>query len=259
MGLVRAGPPLLYLATAGGLALTARSLLGHPAPLPLAAGCFAGYLGLVAAGVVLPRLGMWGETICSLPGAGDLALTFELPPPLALAAADLLEAREARATFFVRGQEAVEHPDSIKEIIRRGHEVGTRGFDGGRRLLLRRPEAITDDLRRSVEAIERATGERPLLLQPPGGLVTPGIVQAAATLDLDLIGWTIRAPRTPRTARVLVASVLPALRAGAIVSLGGPPDNLVIEALPGLLDGLAGRGWKVGTLSAMLDESGAGW
>lgn len=258
MGRVRVGAPLLYLATAGGLALTARSLLGHPAPLPVAAGCLAGYLGLVAAGVAIPRLAMWGEILCSLPGARDLALTFELGPPLALAAAALLEERGARASFFVRGQEAAEDPDAIKELSARGHEVGTLGSGEGRRLVLRRPEAIADDLRRSVEAIERATGERPAFFQPPGGLVTPGIVEAAGQLDLDLVGWSARAPRAPRTARVLVASLLPALRAGAIVSLGGPPGARVIEALPALLDGVAGRGWKVAPLHALLDESSPG-
>jgi peptidoglycan/xylan/chitin deacetylase (PgdA/CDA1 family) len=252
---VRAGPPLLYLTTAGGLALTARSLLGHPAPLPLAAGCFVGYLGLLAAGVAIPRLAMWGETLCSLPDARDLALTFTLPPPLALAAASLLARRGARGTFFLRGQEASEHPEILKELSVDGHEIGARSFGADRWLALRRREAVADDLRRSVEAIERATGERPALWQPPDGLVTPAIAQAASQLDLDLVGWSASPPRAPRDARTLVSRLLPSLRAGAIVSLAGPPGDMVIEALPALLDGLADRGWKASTLSAMLDDA----
>jgi peptidoglycan/xylan/chitin deacetylase (PgdA/CDA1 family) len=251
---VRAGPPLLYLATAGGLALTARSLLGHPAPLPLAAGCLAGYLGLVAAGVAIPRLAMWGETICVVPDARDLALTFALLPPLALSAAALLDKRGFHGTFFVRGQEASDHPGTIKHLSDNGHEIGACGAGSDRWLALRRREVIADDLRRGVEAIERATGERPALLQPPGGLVTPAIAQAASRLDLDLVGWSASPPRAPRDARALVGHLLPSLRAGAIVSLAGPPGDMVIEALPALLDGLADRGWKASALSAMLDE-----
>jgi len=38
---------------------------------------------------------------------------------------DLLDAHETRATFFVVGNVAEEHPELIREIARRGHEIGS--------------------------------------------------------------------------------------------------------------------------------------
>ena len=41
---------------------------------------------------------------------------------------DLLDRHEVRATFFVLGWTAERHPDLVREIARRGHEIGCHSY-----------------------------------------------------------------------------------------------------------------------------------
>ena len=72
---------------------------------------------------------------------------------------DLLDRYDAKATFFVLGWIADLNPDLMREIVTRGHELASRGF------YHRTPKNLTpgefrEDLRRTNDAIEKASGQR---------------------------------------------------------------------------------------------------
>lgn len=73
----------------------------------------------------------------------------------------LLEQFDVTATFFVLGWIAERMPDIVRDIARRGHEIANRGYDH-RCIRGMSPEAFRDDLQRSHEALERASGTRVL-------------------------------------------------------------------------------------------------
>lgn len=73
----------------------------------------------------------------------------------------LLDQYEIRATFFVLGWIAERMPDLVRDIARRGHEIANRGYDH-RCVRGMSPGAFRDDLQRSHEALERASGTRVL-------------------------------------------------------------------------------------------------
>ena len=77
------------------------------------------------------------------------------------AALDLLEATGSRATFFVVGWIADQLPELVREIVRRGHEVASKGYHH-RAIREMTPEQFREDLVRSREAIERAGGRQVL-------------------------------------------------------------------------------------------------
>src|SRR4030081_1426718 len=54
-----------------------------------------------------------------------IALTFDDGPNATLTPKllDLLAARHLKATFFVVGQNAADHPDILKRAVREGHEI----------------------------------------------------------------------------------------------------------------------------------------
>ena len=70
---------------------------------------------------------------------------------------DALARAEVRATFFVVGQIAEQHPRLIRAIAAAGHEVASHGWDH-RRVLTMSPAEFRDDVRRSKEALESAGG-----------------------------------------------------------------------------------------------------
>ncbi len=72
---------------------------------------------------------------------------------------DLLDACGARATFFVQGWIAHELPQLVRELVRRGHEVASKGYEAHALGEMTR-EQFREDLLRSREAIERASGVR---------------------------------------------------------------------------------------------------
>jgi peptidoglycan/xylan/chitin deacetylase (PgdA/CDA1 family) len=80
----------------------------------------------------------------------------------------LLERRRVRATFFVEGWNGVHHPEAVKEIVARGHELGMHGWLHERwsELDAQEEERLA---RRATEALERASGVRPMGFRAPGG------------------------------------------------------------------------------------------
>ena len=66
----------------------------------------------------------------------------------------LLEESGTRATFFVLGYAAERHPDLIREIHHRGHEIATHGY--GHHFVYRLgKEGFRDDLQRSLDVLDR--------------------------------------------------------------------------------------------------------
>ncbi len=78
-----------------------------------------------------------------------------------LKALDLLDRFNIKATFFVLGWVADKEPGIIREVARRGHELASRGLyhRSTRRMT---PAEFRDDLARSREALERASGVKVL-------------------------------------------------------------------------------------------------
>jgi peptidoglycan-N-acetylglucosamine deacetylase len=256
----RLGPPLLYGGTVVGLGVAARAALGHPPTLPTAIGILSAYLGLVAAGVFRPSLGMFGEVLCEVPGGRGVALSFDDgPDPVHTARVlDVLQAREAKATFFVVGERAERHPAMIERMLTEGHAIGSHGHRVDPWLGFRGLQAVRDDLGASVRVLERLTGKVPTMFRPPYGVLNPRITRAAEELELDIVCWNVRGldgiART--TADDLVARVAPRLRDGNIVCLHDAAERghrvpVATLALPRLLAAAADLQLDVVTIPAL--------
>lgn len=76
-----------------------------------------------------------------------------------LKALELLDAHNAKATFFVLGWIADQSPDLIKEIVARGHEVASRGYNHCPVSRMTSAEFRADVLR-TRDILERASGRR---------------------------------------------------------------------------------------------------
>jgi polysaccharide deacetylase family protein (PEP-CTERM system associated) len=76
-----------------------------------------------------------------------------------LKALDLLDSFDIKATFFSLGWIADNNPEIIREIARRGHEIANRGYYH-RSIKQMTPEEFREDLKRSREALEKASGKK---------------------------------------------------------------------------------------------------
>jgi polysaccharide deacetylase family protein (PEP-CTERM system associated) len=74
---------------------------------------------------------------------------------------DMLDEFGIRATFFVLGWVADTAPELVREVAERGHEVASKGYDH-RSIREMSPGLFWEDIHRSRETLERATGRRVL-------------------------------------------------------------------------------------------------
>lgn len=82
---------------------------------------------------------------------------------------ELLERRRLRATFFMIGRDALlpEHREIAREIVRRGHEVGSHSHTHPYDFASLSREQKLAEMRQAEEAIADATGERPKGFRTP--------------------------------------------------------------------------------------------
>jgi peptidoglycan/xylan/chitin deacetylase (PgdA/CDA1 family) len=245
------GRAALYTASAFGFALVARSLTGARVPLWLALLAFLGYLALLTAGVLVPRLQMFAEVVYRGPaGARGVALTFDdgPHPEHTRAVLDVLDDAGAKATFFVLGEKAVRHADVVREIARRGHLVGIHGDTHDRVLSFRSLDHVRRDLSRALHAVSEVLGERPRHYRPAVGQTNPRIARAADELGLVIVGWSVRGRDGVRAdPEAVAARVVRGLSDGAVVLLHDAAERddrepAAPRALPAILEAMRLRG-----------------
>ena len=254
---------LLYVGTAGALSLIGRSVLLGPVPLAVALAAFAGYVLLIGAGVAFLRLGMFVDVVARGPReARGVALTFDDGPspdhtPRVL---DLLDAAGVKATFFVIGKKAAEHPEILRDVVARGHAVGIHGHTHDRLLTLRSPDRVADDLALAMDTVEAIAGVRPALFRPPVGLTSPRMARALGWLDLVVVGWSVRGVDGWRGARAerVAARVVRGLEDGAIVLLHDAAERddfrpASLDALPRILAAMQQRDLEGVRLDAWIE------
>jgi len=168
----------LWAYAGAGVALGTRAALGGPVPLGPTLLGFVGYVLLGTLGVFWPERGMYGRLLWQGPARAEVALTFDDgPSPLTTPRVlELLGAARVRATFFVVGRKAQEHPELVRQIAAAGHEVQLHGFEHDRLFSLRLSGRVASDIQRTQDVIERAGpchSKRPYM--PRSGQNTPSV------------------------------------------------------------------------------------
>jgi peptidoglycan/xylan/chitin deacetylase (PgdA/CDA1 family) len=134
---------------------------------------------------------------------------------------DLFDRYGVKATFFVKGALAEEHPDFIREIVRRGHTIGNHSYShpSGTFWCLP-PGSIAAQIERCNLVLAGILGERPILFRAPVGTKNPSVHPVLQRNGMTLVGWNARAFDTKtndpeRVARRIVRDLAP----GAIILL----------------------------------------
>lgn len=248
----------------GGIAFTVYAIAARPPELPIAVACALAYGALITVGVVFLKLRMFVDAVLHGPeGARGVALTFDdgPDPDTTREVLDLLEKRGAKATFFVIGAKAAKHPEIVRAILEKGHDVGVHGFAHDRLFSLRGTKRVKSDLERAIRTLEEITKKRPALFRPPIGHTNPTIARVADELDLTVVGWSVAARDGFARAKVddVVARVDRGLADGAIVALhdaaergGRKPAS--VSALGAILDAIEAKNLTVVPLTDFLDE-----
>jgi len=85
---------------------------------------------------------------------------------------DIFDEFGVRSTFFVLGWVAERHPELVREIAERGHEVASHGY-AHRLVYDQTPSAFRQDVRRAKQLLEGAAGRRVVGYRAPSYSITP--------------------------------------------------------------------------------------
>jgi len=194
------------------------------------------------------------------PGAyKNVCLTFDDGPNPAYTPRilQILKEKKVRATFFLIGQHAQQHPDLVKKIYESGHELGDHTFSH-----VELPKVPSDKIKQEVEStrsiVESATGAKIFLFRPPWGIFDGRSLAEIAMRKFDAVLWSVdsRDWSRPGIAQIQ-ANVLEKAGNGSIILFHDDHDQIV-QALPDIILNLQQRGYQFITVSEMMALSLSG-
>jgi peptidoglycan/xylan/chitin deacetylase (PgdA/CDA1 family) len=106
---------------------------------------------------------------------------------------DALDARNVKATFFVKGSRCAEHPELVRMMLARGHAVANHSqtHPSGAFWCLP-PSAIARQIDQCNAALTTIAGQNSRLFRAPVGMKNPFVHPILARRGMTLVGWSVR-------------------------------------------------------------------
>lgn len=183
-----------------------------------------------------------------------LAMTFDDGPhpsntPRLL---DMLKQRHLKATFFVVGQNAKEHPEILKRIIAEGHEIANHTWSHAYLTKLS-VGAVRKEFADTRDVIIAATGVAPKLSRPPYGAVNSAVKSLLMNeFGYTTILWSVDPEDWKRPGVSVVTNRLVSGAHPGAILLAHDIHGPTIEAMPATFDRLLAQGYKFVTVSQLI-------
>ena len=165
---------------------------------------------------------------------------------------DTLDKYNVKATFFLCGVWVKQYPDYVKEIARRGHEIGNHSLTHPH---MSRMDsiAIQKELSDLDDMLQELTGKRSTLFRAPFGEYNDMVIKAAHEAGYEVIQWSRDTVdwKQDRSAQTILDGVLKKLQSGDIILCHN--NGYKIETyLPVLIETAQQKGFTFVTVSELL-------
>jgi peptidoglycan/xylan/chitin deacetylase (PgdA/CDA1 family) len=190
-----------------------------------------------------------GGQFRSAPRAGkQVALTFDDGPSGYTAeVVSILNRFDAKGTFFVIGSQVSGGADILRKALKHGHELANHSYNH---------ESLpgSSSMQATNKAIERATGFKPCEFRPPYGAVNSSVVSAANSLGMSTVLWDIDTNdwQTPGSGAIYNSATNAGPGSIVLMHDGGGDRSGTVAALPGIIENLQDRGFKLVTVTEIL-------
>jgi probable sporulation protein (polysaccharide deacetylase family) len=163
----------------------------------------------------------------------------------------VLRENNIKITFFIGGEWATKYPDELKTIYQDGHELGNHGENHKKQSQLN-IEQNKREILKAEESIKNVTGVKTTLFAPPYGDINKTVVDTAESLGYKVIMWSVDTIDWNTKDYVkIVERVEKKKHNGAIVLMH--PTEGTVKALPELIKNLVSKGYKISSVSEVLD------
>lgn len=188
------------------------------------------------------------------PSQPMIAITYDDGPVLGYTdrVIDALNANHAKATFFVLGFKAVDHPDLLQMMVENGHEIGNHTY-GHESLVKLSVDGIRREIAHGNEIIRQGSGRDAVMMRPPFGDVNETVLMAT---PMPLIYWSIDTRDWDhQDVETTVSMILDHVKDGDIVLMHDTLESTVL-ASQRVLPKLRERGFQMVTISELFLHKG---
>ncbi len=168
---------------------------------------------------------------------------------------DLLAKYNAKATFFIVGQNAEKNPEVVARMFKDGHELANHTFTHPLRTNV---PNLLKEIKQTNDSIQSITGFTPTLFRPVEGQFSDAMIDAIAKEGYKVVMWSWHLDtldwKSPGTSRI-VNTVLKGVKEGNIVLFhdGGGNRQQTVKAMERILPELKKQGYRFVTVSELLE------
>jgi peptidoglycan/xylan/chitin deacetylase (PgdA/CDA1 family) len=157
---------------------------------------------------------------------------------------DALEARNVKATFFVKGALASAHRDRVETMLARGHGVENHSQSHPSSAFWRlSPWALEWQIDSCRAVLKEIEGTGSSLFRSPVGMKNPFVHPILARRGMTLVGWSIRGfDSFGDDVERVVGRIVPRVRAGSIIVMH-QGRGFSVACVSDVVDALQAKGY----------------
>jgi len=103
---------------------------------------------------------------------------------------DILDKHQVKTTFFMTGEWVEKYPECVKELVRRGHDLGNHSATHPDMTKLSK-EKQKEQILKVHNAVKELTGYEMELFRPPYGAYSNEVIRTCYELDYYPIQWNV--------------------------------------------------------------------
>lgn len=191
----------------------------------------------------------WGDLICRGNTNKEIALTFDDGPHPGYTEKLLaiLSEYNVKATFFVVGKKAAQHPQLVREFFNLGHSIGNHTYSH-----IDLSQIHSDDIAVEIKACGKVlydiTGKYCDLFRPPGGNFNRRIEKTALNLGYTSVLWTANSADYSNISKNAVRRRIYSRIGNGGIILMHDGIQKTLDILPGLISSLKSKGYHFVTV-----------
>lgn len=188
-----------------------------------------------------------------------VALTFDIswgnkvPEPVL----DVLKKEHVtKATFFLSGPWTLRHQEIAKRIHSMGYEIGSHGHL--HKDYSNYPNSwIVQQVSLSEKAIQQVTGVKTRLIRTPNGDFNSRVIRCLNQQGYTVIQWNTDSLdwKNPGVSNIQQRVLKRAIPGDIILMHASDSSKQIVQALPGVIDGLQAKGYHFVTVSELLAQA----
>lgn len=164
----------------------------------------------------------------------------------------LLDKYNAKATFFVIGNELEKNLEEGKKIAQAGHQIGNHSYSH-KRMVFKTPSFIQQEIEKTNTLIRKTGYKGPIDFRPPNGKKLVGLPYYLNKHHMDTITWNLEPDTYYTSVSDKVDYVEKNVKPGSIILMHPMYDDTgkELKGIEGILATLSKEGYKFVTVNQL--------